>query len=155
MRLRYYNSKTNNIYKFYIQYLQIRNTIITWSKNHFDVMYSTLLKLASVVFALFKDPLHCSSVYCRRSRTNRDVNLAQYFALSCSMSLKSLKVNIEKFQLKILIGTEVQSVDLHKFESAIQNIILTWVTYLKSVFNISNIQFVKYSRNSNFRITRP
>ena len=28
MRLRYYNSKTNNIYKFYIQYLQIRNIII-------------------------------------------------------------------------------------------------------------------------------
>ena len=27
MRLRYYNSKTNNIYKFYIQYLQIRNNI--------------------------------------------------------------------------------------------------------------------------------
>ena len=27
MRLRYYNSKTNNIYKFYIQYLQIRNSI--------------------------------------------------------------------------------------------------------------------------------
>ena len=28
MRLRYYNSKTNNIYKFYIQYLQIRNNTI-------------------------------------------------------------------------------------------------------------------------------
>ena len=28
MRLRYYNSKTNDIYKFYIQYLQIRNNTV-------------------------------------------------------------------------------------------------------------------------------
>ena len=26
MRLRYYNTETNNVYKFYMQYLQVRNS---------------------------------------------------------------------------------------------------------------------------------